>query len=42
VNLAFKFMSLIGEIFVGSMGDDLADSFFGSDVRIALMYEWVC
>jgi hypothetical protein len=37
-NLAFRFMSLIGESFVGSIGDDLADSFFGSVDNIVLMY----
>jgi hypothetical protein len=36
--MAFRFMSLIGESFVGSIGDDLADSFFGSVDNIVLMY----
>ena len=37
-NLALRPISLIGEILVGSMGDDLVDSFLGSVVRIALIY----
>jgi hypothetical protein len=37
-NLAFRLMSLIGEILMELAGDCLAGSFFGSDDRIALMY----
>lgn len=41
-NLALRLTSLIGEILVELIGEFLVDSFFGSAVRIALIYECVC